>query len=115
MGAGILGASRVFENGKFESRILFWAHKRWSVSATGTRLLLDGHSGRSEITYFTDSPPKSLAFPGISGAPLFVLRDTVDWVGVVRSGCGDPPNVYSIQATPSDFIDPDGKIRKPRL
>src|SRR2546430_12060815 len=62
-----------------------------SVSESGKRLLLDGHSGKGKARYFTKEKPKSLALPGISGGPLFVLRDTLDWVGIVRSGCGTPP------------------------
>jgi hypothetical protein len=112
VGCGYTGDKRIFRNGQWELQILFWAHGRWDVSQTGTRLLLDGQSGKGKASYFTKSKPKGLALPGISGAPLFALRDTLDWVGVVRSGCGEPPNGYSIQATPSSFVGPDGRIRK---
>ena len=90
---------------------MVWVHRRCTVSESGKRLLLDGHSGKGKARYFTKEKPKSLALPGISGGPLFVLRDTLDWVGIVRSGCGTPPKAYSIQATPSGFVGADGRIR----
>jgi hypothetical protein len=112
VGCGYPGGMRTFRKGQGELHILFWAHRQWDVSQTGTRLLLNGQSGKGKASYFTKAKPRALALPGISGAPLFVLRDTLDWVGIVRSGSGKPPNGYSIQATPSSFIGPDGRIRK---
>lgn len=111
VGCGYPGKGRMFQNGRWEQHMIVWAHLQCSVSQTGTRLLLDAQAGKGKATYFTKSKPKELALPGISGAPLFALRDTLDWVGVVRSGCGTPPNGYSIQGTPSGFIDQDGRIR----
>lgn len=112
VGCGYPGAERLFRKGKFENRLFFWAHMHCSVSSSGTRLLLDGQVGRSKFGYFTETKPKGLSLPGISGAPLFALRHTLDWVGVVRSGCGDLEG-YSIMATPSSFIGADGRIQKP--
>jgi hypothetical protein len=112
VGCGYPGVLRTFRKGQGELQILFWALSRWDVSNTGEKLLLDGQSSKGQVSYFTKAKPGELALPGISGAPLFVLRDTLDWVGIVRSGSGKPPNGYSIQATPSGFISPDGHIRK---
>lgn len=111
VGCGYPGDARKFQDGRWEQDIVAWAHRECSLSATGRRLLLDGHSGKGKATYFTKTKPQALGLPGISGAPLFALRDTLDWVGVVRSGCGTPPNGYSIQATPSGFVSADGHIR----
>ena len=110
VGCGYPGDGRRFRSGRWEQDIMVWAHRRCTVSESGRRLLLDGHLGKGKTTYFTNERPKSLALPGISGAPLFVLRDTLDWVGIVRSGCGTPPKAYSIQATPSGFVGADGHI-----
>ena len=112
VGCGYPGALRVFQNGRWELQILFWAHQQCSVSQTGKLMRLDGQSDKGKITYSTKSKPKKIAFPGISGAPLFALRDTLDWVGIVRSGCGSPINGYSMLATPSNFIGSDGRICK---
>jgi hypothetical protein len=111
VGCGYPGDLRTFRNGDWELQILFWAHKRWDVSNTGAKLLLDGQSSKGNASYFTKAKPRGLALPGISGAPLFVLRDTLDWVGIVRRGSGKPPNGYSIQATPSSFIGPEAQQR----
>ena len=78
-----------------------------TVSESGRLLLLDAHTGKGKATYFTEEKP-DLALPGISGAPLFALRDTLDWIGTVRSGCGTPLKGYSILATPSGFVGADG-------
>ena len=91
VGCGYPGDGRRFRSGRWEQDIMVWAHRRCTVSESGRRLLLDGHSVKGKTTYFTNERPKSLPLPGISGAPLFVLRDTLDWVGIVRSGCGTPP------------------------
>jgi hypothetical protein len=113
VGCGYPGELRKQRGEQYEQGILVWAHRQCSVSKTGSRLLLDGNSGKGKASYFTKETPKALGLPGISGAPLFALRDTLDWVGIVRSGSGTPPNGYSIQATPSGFVDPDGHIRCP--
>ncbi len=113
VGGGYPGDMRELRSGRWEQNILVWAHQRCTVSESGRRLLLDAHSGKGKASYFTKERPKALGLPGISGAPLFALRDTLDWVGVVRSGCGTPPNGYSIQATPSGFVAPDGHIHSP--
>jgi hypothetical protein len=115
VGCGYPADLRAFVNGQWEQNILAWAHRGCTVSESGRRLLLDAHSGKGEASCFTKEKPRALGLPGISGAPLFALRDTLDWVGVVRSGCGTPPNGYSIQATPSGFVTPDGHIRNPSL
>jgi hypothetical protein len=112
VGSGYPGKGRKYEDGRWEFQILVWAHRECSVSQSGTRLLLDAQGGKGKATYFTKSKPEEWALPGISGAPLFALRNTLDWVGVVRSGCGEPLHRYSIQATPSELIGPDGRIRK---
>jgi hypothetical protein len=112
VGCGYPGNSRLFIDGHWEFEILFWAHNRCSLSQTGTRLWLDGQSDKGKITYSTKAKSRQIALPGISGAPLFALRETLDWVGVVRSGCGTPLNGYSIQATPSSFVMADGHILK---
>ena len=112
VGCGYPGDARFYRNGQWEQQIVFWAHKHCTVSNSGRRLLLDGQTGKGRASYFTSARPKKFGLAGISGAPLFVLRDTLDWVGIVRSGSGGPPNDYSIQATPSGFIGPDGRILK---
>ena len=61
------------------------------------------------MIYFTKEKPV-LGLPGISGGPLFALRDTLDWIGIVRSGWGNPRKGYSILATPSGFVGADGHI-----
>lgn len=88
VGCGYPGDARIFRSGQWEQKILFWAFKHFALSKSGTRLLLDGQAGTGEIAYFTKSKPGNWGLPGISGAPLFVLRDTIDWIGTVRSGVG---------------------------
>jgi hypothetical protein len=112
VGCGYPGAFRKYENGNWKLDILGWAHRQCTISESGRLLLLDGHSGRGKVENFSTVERKEIPLPGISGAPLFALRDTLDWVGVVRSGCGTPPDVYSIQATPSSFVNPDGRIHQ---
>jgi len=112
VGCGYPAAGRKFRGQQWGLDILVWAHRRCTVSESGRLLRLDG--GRSEkgkATYFTKEKPKSLELPGISGAPLFAFRDTLDWIGIVRSGYGKPLKGYTIQATPSEFVGADGHIR----
>jgi len=109
VGGGYPGTSRKFKNGRWHLDILVWAHRQCTVSESGRLLLLDAHTGKGKATYFTEEKP-DLALPGISGAPLFALRDTLDWIGTVRSGCGTPLKGYSILATPSGFVGADGHI-----
>jgi len=111
VGGGYPAAGRKFRNGRWHFEILVWAHLRCTVSESGKSLLLDGHSGKGKATYFSKEKPE-LALPGISGAPLFALRDTLDWIGIVRSGCGTPLKGYSILATPSGFVGADGHVDK---
>lgn len=111
VGCGYPGAGRKFRQGRWQLDILVWAHRRCTVSESGRLLRLDGgHSEKGEARYFTREKPE-LALPGISGAPLFAVRDTLDWIGIVRSGCGTPLKGYSILATPSAFVGADGHIR----
>jgi hypothetical protein len=113
MGCGYPKTLRSFEGERGAFDILYWANRHWDISQTGARLMLHAQHEDGKVGYSMKSKPKQVELPGISGAPLFVLRDKVDWVGVVRSGHGSPlNNGYSIQATPSDFIAPDGRIRK---
>jgi hypothetical protein len=114
LGCGYPGDARIFKNGQFDQHILFWIHKRCSVSKSGTRTLLDGQTGRSKVSYFTADEPEDWGLPGISGAPLFALRENaLQWVGTVRSGVGKVAEPHSIQATPSVFVGSDGRIVKP--
>jgi hypothetical protein len=113
VGCGYPGDARIFTNGQWEQQILFWAFRHCSLSKSGSRLLLDGQSAKGELSYFTKRKQGNWGLPGISGAPLFVLRDTIDWVGTVRSGVGKVAGAHSIQATPSAFVRPDGHIAKP--
>ena len=111
VGCGYPGAGRKFSQERWRFDILVWVHRRCTVSESGRLLRLDGgHSEKGKVTYFMKEKPKSLDLPGISGAPLFALRDTLDWVGIVRSGCGKPLKGYSILATPSGFVGADGHI-----
>ena len=113
VGCGYPGDARIFRSGQWEQQILFWAFKNFTLSKSGNRLLLDGHAGKGNLEYFTKQKPGNWGLPGISGAPLFVLRETLDWVGTVRSGLGKVAAAHSIQATPSSFLCPDGHIVKP--
>jgi hypothetical protein len=113
VGCGYPGDARTFRSGQWEQQILFWAFKDFTSSKSGNRLLLHGQSARGEISYFTKRKPGIWKLPGISGAPLFVLRNTIDWVGTVRSGAGNITEDISIQATPSAFVRPDGLIVRP--
>lgn len=113
VGCGYPGDARIFRSGQWEQQILFWAFKHFALSKSGNRLLLDGQSGAGEVSFFTRRKPGNWGLPGISGAPLFVLRDTITWVGTVRSGAGKIIGGHSIQATPSGFVRPDGQIVRP--
>jgi len=112
VGCGYPGDMRMFFKGHWEQNILIWANRKCTVSESGERILLYAEPGKGQAAYFTRTEPQGLSLPGISGAPLFALRDTLDWVGVVRSGVGELLNGFSIQATPSGFLHPDGRIRK---
>ena len=115
VGCGYPGDIRLFKEGRWELQMMFWAYLRCSVSSTGRGLILDGKAEEGLTTYFTTPRPKKIGLPGISGAPLFALREqTLDWIGIVRSGSGKPPDSCSIQATPSGFIGPDGRILRRR-
>lgn len=51
-------------------------------------------------------------FGGISGAPVFALRDgRAAWVGVVKRGAAGSGIEAGIQASPSHWLQADGKIR----
>lgn len=115
VGGGYPGNMRTFENGVWNYRMLIWAHMRSVISSTGTQLLLNGQPDKGDLTDFSSGPLSVPELPGISGAPLFVLRDTLVWVGIVKNGCGDPRKGYTILATPSGYVSPDGSIREPWL
>jgi hypothetical protein len=112
VGCGYPISLRKYDNGLWKQDLLTWVHQQCTISESGERLWLDGYSRKRKVVNFTVTERKEVPLPGISGAPLFAFRDTLDWVGVVRSGLGNPPAVYSIQATPSSFVSPDGHIRK---
>jgi len=112
VGCGYPAAGWKFRGQRWGLDIFVWAHRRCTVSESGRLLRLDGgQSEKGKVTYFTKEKPKSLELPGISGGPLFALRDTLDWVGIVRSGYGIPLKGYTVQATPSEFVGADGHIR----
>lgn len=111
VGCGYPGDLRIKRPGHLELQMIFWANMSCSTSATGRRILLSGTTGNGVGYYHTNARPKHLGLPGISGAPIFALRETtLDWVGIVSSGAGKPMEGHSIQAVPSRFVGSDGQI-----
>lgn len=88
-----------------------------NTCAVSTRTILIGA--------FQKEPPETVVhidravnpvkdFGGISGAPVFALRGgNPVWVGVVKRGAEGPGVEAGLQASPSHFVQADGKLRAP--
>jgi hypothetical protein len=93
----------------------FYYENTCHVSVRGTLLIGAFPEEPPEIVVHVDfpvNPVKSLG--GISGAPVFALRDGQPvWVGVVKRGPEGDGATAGLQATPSHFIQANGKLRAP--
>jgi hypothetical protein len=64
------------------------------------------------VTHVSRSVKSLKNFGGISGAPVFALRgDQPVWVGVLKRGAEGSGIEAGIQATPSNFIHANGRLR----
>lgn len=91
----------------------FYYENTCAVSVRGTNMLIGGFQAEPPVTVVHVSEPTNSveSFGGISGAPVFALRDGAPtWVGVVKRGAEGRGIEAGIQASPSHLVREDGRI-----